>query len=29
MSGVVRGGDMTRSCDDEVVLCDVSCCDVR
>ena len=23
MSGVVTGGDMTRSCDDEVVLCDV------
>ena len=28
MSDVVADGDMTRSCDDEVVLCDVWCCDV-
>ena len=28
ISGVVMGGDMTRNCDDEVVLCDVCCCDV-
>ena len=28
MSGVVAGGNMTRSCDDESVLCDVCCCDV-
>ena len=27
MSGIVAGGDMTRSCD-EVVLCDICCCDV-
>ena len=27
MSGIVTDGDMTRSCD-EVVLCDVCCCDV-
>ena len=27
MFGVVTGGDMTCSCD-EVVLCDVCCCDV-
>ena len=28
VSGVVAGGDMTRSCDAEAVLCDVCCCDV-
>ena len=28
MSGVVADGDMTHSCDNEVVLCDVCCCDV-
>ena len=28
MSGIVTSGDMTCSCDDEVVLCDVCCCDV-
>ena len=27
MSGIVVGGNMTRSCD-EVVLCDICCCDV-
>ena len=27
ISGVVMGGDMTHSCD-EVVLCDICCCDV-
>ena len=26
MSGVVTGGNMTHSCD-EVVLCDICCCD--
>ena len=25
-SGIVMGGDMTCSCDDEVVLCDICCC---
>ena len=28
MSGIVTGGDMTRSYDDEVVVCDIYCCDV-
>ena len=28
MSGVVMSGDVTHSCDDEVVLCDICCCDV-
>ena len=28
MSGIVEGGDMTHSCDDEAVLCDICCCDV-
>ena len=28
LSGIVTGGDMTCSCDDEVVLCDICCCDV-
>ena len=28
MFGIVAGGDMTCSCDDEAVLCDVCCCDV-
>ena len=28
LSGVVTCGDMTCSCDDELVLCDVCCCDV-
>ena len=28
MSGVVTGGDMTCSCDDQVVLSDVCCCNV-
>ena len=27
MSGVVVGGDVTRSCDVAAVLCDVCCCD--
>ena len=27
VSGVVAGGDMTRSCDVEAVLCDICCCD--
>ena len=27
MSGVVPCGDMTHSCDDEVVLYDICCCD--
>ena len=28
MSGILAGGDMTHSCDDEAVLCDICCCDV-
>ena len=28
MSGIVVVSDMTRSCDDEAVLCDIFCCDV-
>ena len=28
MSDVIMGGDITRSCEDEVMLCDVCCCDV-
>ena len=28
VSGVVAGGDMTRRCDVEAVLCDICCCDV-
>ena len=28
LSGVVAGGDITHSCDVEVVLCDGCCCDV-
>ena len=28
MFGIVVGGDMTRSCDEEAVICDVCCCDV-
>ena len=28
VSGVVAGGDVTRSSDIEAVLCDVCCCDI-